>query len=202
MQQLIASYLFQTKNCPLAGMGNLRIIPTATITDFSNKLIYPPTPVIQLESKEGDASSLIGYLSMATGSSHSEAETAYRSFCKMLSETAATNGFVNWEGVGKFQTDQSGSIQFQQEELPAGFSEPVPAIRVVHPEATHQVLVGDRETTNVAMAEYFSEKPVVRDRWWIWAILLALAGFAVLIYYFMSGGQDSSFGNQWPVDAV
>jgi len=202
MQQLIASYLFQTKSCPLDGLGNLRIIPTATISDFSNKLIYPPAPVVQLDSKDGDSSALIRYLSAKTGKPVIEAEDAYRSFCRMLQEETANNGSFTWPGVGKFQTDQSGSIQFQQEELPAGYSQPVPSIRVVHPEATHQVLVGDKETTNVAMTEYFSEKPVVQDRWWIWAIVLALTGITVLVYYFMSGGQGSSFGNQWPVDAM
>lgn len=202
MEQLIASYLFQTKNCPLDGLGNLRILPTATISDFSNKLIYPPTPVIQLDSKEGDASSLIGYIASSTGKSIPQAEDAYRSFCRMLRDETANNGSFNWTGVGKFQTDQSGSVRFLPVELPVSFSQPVPAIRVIHPEATHHVLVGDKETTNVAMAEYFSEKPVVRDRWWIWAIVLALAGLAVLAYYITSGGQINSFGNQCPVGAM
>lgn len=195
MHQLIASYLFQTKHCPLSGLGNLRIIPTATITDFSNKLIYPPTPVIQLEEKEGDASSLINYLSAQSGASLHESQQAYEAFCTQLKDQAGQKGGSVWEGVGSFQADESGNIRFRPEELPVDYKQPVDAIRVIHPEATHQVLVGDKETTNVAMTEYFSEKPMAKDRWWIWAICLALAGIAALVYYFISGQAHFPFGN-------
>lgn len=195
MEQLIASYLFQTKHCPLSGLGNLRIIPTATITDFSNKLIYPPTPVIQLEQKEGDATPLISYLSKQSGTSFTESQKAYEAFCMRLKDHASQNGGAVWEGVGSFQADESGHIRFRPEELPVDFKQPVDAIRVIHPEATHQVLVGDKETTNVAMTEYFSEKPMVKDRWWIWAIGLALVGISVLVYYFISGPGHFPFGN-------
>ena len=195
MDQLIASYLFQTKNCPLTGIGSLHIIPTATITDFSNKLIYPPTAAIQFDTKEQETAPLINYLSRQSGSSFNDAQQAYESFCSQLKDKATQNGRSVWEGVGQFQVDESGNIHFQQQELPSGFSQPVDAVRVIHPEATHQVLVGDKETTNVAMTEYFSEKPEVKDRWWIWAIALGLIGIGALAYYFIAGHGHFPFGN-------
>ncbi|MBL0056330.1 MAG: hypothetical protein IPP31_09045 [Chitinophagaceae bacterium] len=184
MEQLIASYLFLKKKCPLTGLGTLSINPSASITDFSNKLIYPPTPVIQFSGNETDTSELVEYLARRSGSSVDSAGERYQAFCQRIKTMASDNGLAPWKGVGVFQTDESGNTRFQPEALPAEYDQPVTANRVIHPEATHQILVGDKETTNVVMAEYFSEKPVARERWWIWALVLALAGMAVIAYYY------------------
>ena len=69
------------------------------------------------------------------------------------------------------------------------------AERVIHPQAEHSILVGDKETTNTVMTDYFNEEPVVKDRWWIWAIVLGLAALAILLFYFNDADASSFFGN-------
>jgi len=84
--------------------------------------------------------------------------------------------------------------------LPAAFLQPVKAVRVIHPEAEHQILVGDKETTNTVMNEYFSEVPVKKSRWWIWAIVLGIAALiAILLYLNNYAGLLSMAGNAMPI---
>ena len=65
---------------------------------------------------------------------------------------------VQLESLGSFFVDDNGKINFKPEELPAAFSQPVFAERVIHPDAEHQILVGDKETTNTVMTELLAAK--------------------------------------------
>lgn len=38
------------------------------------------------------------------------------------------------------------------------------------------------------MNEYYSEDDVVKDRWWVWAIVLGLAGIGLLAIYLYNNG--------------
>ncbi|HNJ30135.1 MAG TPA: hypothetical protein PLQ40_14340, partial [Ferruginibacter sp.] len=69
----------------------------------------------------------------------------------------------------------------------------VTAERVIHPNAEHSMLVGDRETTNTVMTEYLSAGEITPNRWWIWAIILAAAALLALLFY--SGSHAAFFGN-------
>ena len=52
-------------------------------------------------------------------------------------------------------------------------------------------VVGDKETTNVEMTEFFSETTEVKDKWWVGAIVLGVAGLAAVGYYlYMNGFND------------
>jgi hypothetical protein len=84
--------------------------------------------------------------------------------------------------------------------LPAAFLQPVKAERVIHPEAEHQILVGDKETTNTLMTEYFSEEVhVKKNRWWIWAIILCLVALIIILLYLNNAGLLSMAGNAMPI---
>jgi hypothetical protein len=93
----------------------------------------------------------------------------------------------------------SGVIIFEAVPVPEIFLQPVNAERVIHPEAEHAILVGDKETTNTEMTEYFSETTEQKSRWWIWAIVLGVSGIAALIIYMNGAGILSRFGNAMPI---
>ncbi|MEI9959160.1 MAG: hypothetical protein WDM90_23255 [Ferruginibacter sp.] len=99
------------------------------------------------------------------------------------------------ESLGSFFVDDSGKINFKQEELPAVFMQPVFAERVIHPDAEHNILVGDKETTNTVMTELLAPKSETKDRWWVWAVVLSVIGLTALVVYFTSFNGTSSFGN-------
>lgn len=195
MQHLIASYLFQNGQCPLPGIGNLSIVSKPSASDFVNRLVTAPTPVIRFTEKETDTAGLLQFISAKTNTNNDTAKKALQSFCDDLGANVADGAAAAIENVGNFTVNSVGEWQFQQQEFPTAFAQSVKAERVIHPEATHSMLVGDKETTTTVMTDYFNEAPAKKDRWWIWAIVLAVLGIMAIIIYYNNPGHSGLFGN-------
>jgi hypothetical protein len=202
MHQLIASYLFQNKTCPLPGLGTLLLTAGNAESDFFGKTIKAPEPVIVFETKENDASNLLDYIAAKTNSTVFQAIDKLGQLCNNLKGAAISNNPATLDGVGNFFSDASGNINFKPLALPFSFFQPVKAERVIHPEAEHNILVGDKETTNTVMTEYFSEEeetPAKKDRWWIWVIILSAIALLALLFYANGASVSSMVGNVTPV---
>ena len=195
MQQLIASYLFHNKQCPLPGFGSLFMQTTAAEADFTNHLISAPRQVIHFSDKDINAAGFVKYASERMKISEQEVTGLLRNFSAALKKEIATHAKAILPGVGNFFVDENGNTIFEQEALPDVFGQPVTAIRVIHPNAEHTMLVGDRETTNTMMTEYFSEEEVTKDRWWIWAVVLCILALLTLIIYFSNSDNAAHLGN-------
>jgi len=195
MHQLIASFLFQNKTCPLPGLGTLYISTGNSEANFSNKSFSAPSTTITFENKENDAGSFLDYVAAKTNQTVLQSIETLSQFCKGLKSSTIANNPATLHGVGEFFSDASGNIQFKSNQLPAVFLQPVIAERVIHPQAEHTILVGDKETTNTVMTEYYTEVPVKKNRWWIWSVVLgAIALLAILIYY-NSTSANAMLGN-------
>lgn len=195
MHQLIASYLFQNKSCPLPGLGTLTIHVSGAKADFSNQQIAAPEPFIQFSDRETNASGLLNFIAPTTNSNASEVTEALGHFCDDLKKGISSDDKADLVGIGNFVADNNGNIVFEQSALPRAFLQPVFAERVIHPLAEHHILVGDKETTNTLMTELLSENPGEKDRWWIWAIVLGVVGLLLLLLYFTELNGTSPFGN-------
>lgn len=198
MQQLIASYLFQQKTCPLPGLGTLRIVNKSASGDFLDKTIHAPEPVIEFESREADADALVDYIAAKTNSPVLTAIDTLSRYCNQLKSELNANTIAAINLVGSFSADNGGKIQFKPAQLPAVLLPAVAAERVIHPEAAHAMLVGDKETTSTQMAEYYSEAPAAKNYWWLWAIILGMAALLALLLYYNDAFATSSFGNISP----
>ena len=195
MHHLIASYLFQNKTCPLPGLGTLSIHTGKAETDFTNQQIIAPERFIEFRERKTSAAGLLNYVALTTNGNLDEVSEALDHFCDHLKNEISVHGKVLLPGIGNFVTHDGGDIIFEQSALPAIFFQPVTAERVIHPKAEHSMLVGDKETTNTLMSEYFNETPAAKDRWWIWAIVLGVIGLLILVYYFTATNGISLFGN-------
>jgi hypothetical protein len=203
MHQLIASYLFQNKACPLPGLGTLLVTKTPASPDFLNKLITGPQQSIIFENAESDASNLLDYIALKTNTTVLKTIENLGHFCSNLKRAALANNPATVDGVGNFFTDAAGKIDFKPQAVAPFFQPAVKATWVTHTEAEHPVLVGDKETTSTVMTEYFSdteeETPVKKDRWWVWAIVLAAIALLALLFYANGAGISSMVGNVTPV---
>lgn len=195
MQQLITSYLFQNKICPLPGFGSLSIATNGAEADFTNHLVTAPKQIIQFNVKEMNTNGLLTYVAEKTRQNEEDVTESLRSFCAGLKHEISTHAKANLPGIGNFFVDENGNTIFEQEEIPEAFNQHVTAIRVIHPNAEHTILVGDKETTNTMMTEYFSEEEVVKDRWWIWALVIVALALLTLIIYFSNSNNASHLGN-------
>jgi len=195
MHELIASYLFQNKSCPLPGLGNLSIVTTAAQTDFSNNAIDAPVSSIQFSAADVDAAPLAAWLAIKTNTDKQEAATKLDSFCGQLKNSATAGSGASLEAIGNFNVDREGNISFNGIELPRHFAQSVTAERVVRLDTEHNMLVGDKETTNIAMTEYLNEEAPKKDRWWIWAIVLGAIALSLVLLYAADKNASADFSN-------
>ena len=179
----------------MPGLGTLSVIYGSARADFTTKIIAAPQTVIQFETKETAVAPLLDYLTTTTGADKYEVTEALDHFCDNLKNKITDQSGIQLESIGNFFVDGLGKINFTSEELPTAFVQPVFAERVIHPDAEHQILVGDKETTNTVMTDFFNETTVVKDRWWIWAIVLGVIGLLALLIYFTEFKGNAAFGN-------
>jgi hypothetical protein len=193
VQSVIASYLFQQKSIALPGLGSLHIEQKPAGADFPNKAMLAPQPAIRfsLNKDASAAESFVTYLSQQKAIGLAEAASTFSQWCSDAARSLQANGQFYMAHIGTF-FQQGQTVSFTPANLPEVFLPPVPAERVVRPEAAHTMLVGDKETTTAAMTEYFTGTPVAKQRWWIAALAIAVLALALAGVRFGQAG----FGRQ------
>lgn len=172
MYQVIASTLFQNKICRLPGIGTLVMIPHSAVTDFVNGRIKSPFETIDfIPEHKGD-----------------KVFNEFSAMSELLQKNLDVNKSAFLAGIGTFTKVREGEIKFVPVSIDPVFTSPVPVKRVIRQDAAHAILVGDQQTTNVEMTEFFTEKQLVKDNWWIWATILAMLGLGVLLFYYSQYG--------------
>lgn len=195
MQELLSAYLFQYKKCPLPGTGTLFIKRHEAVIIVSDKKILPPTRQIFFEKKETDAADLHDYIAVQKGISREEAAQKLSQYSETISNLQAPDK-ISITDVGEFYRDADGSLEFLPAVPVSAFAPEVQAERVIHPHEEHPILVGDTETTNTEMTEYYAEEaPSRKNRWWWIAAIVLFALAALLVVFYMDkNGVYSTFG--------
>ena len=178
MYQIIAPTLFQNKICRLPGIGTLVMVPHAAQTDFVNGCIKAPFETIDFKEAEQNEDLFNEFSAMS----------------ELLIKELKENGSVLLPGIGAFTQGNNTGIQFNAIAIDAVFNQPIEVERVIRQHSSHAMLVGDQQRTNVEMSGFFSEQPTRSDRWWTWAIALAVVGIGALLLYFYLDGT-MSLGN-------
>ncbi len=177
MYDLIAPAFFQKKFCRLPGIGQLTLTTTPAEIDFTNKQIVAPVQSIVFVPISGNENSY----------------NEFSAISELMKKKLDEEGSINLAGIGRFYKEANGTIRFEPVALNPIFIQPVSALRTIRQDAEHNMLVGDRKTTNVEMTEFLNEEapiPPDRYRWWVWAIVLGLIGIGLLAVYFNQNGWN------------
>jgi len=175
MFDIIASSFFQKKTCRLPGIGNLELAITPAEYDFGSKQIKAPKETILF----------------IAASLYDNSFNEFSAISQLMRDELDRKGSVEVTGLGSFTKDGSGTIHFSAVQLNEDFYQPVSAEKVIHKDAEHSILVGNEETTNVKMNEYYSEAEETKTskgKWWIWAIILGAVGLAAIGYFLFANG--------------
>ncbi|MDQ2719557.1 MAG: hypothetical protein M3Z26_07340 [Bacteroidota bacterium] len=198
MQDLITSFLIQGRECSLPEIGKFRINTKSSEPDIANHLIYPPTDEIIFSDKpEKISENLVKYISDKKNINQAEALEKIKHWCSDAKERLNEGEKIIFTSIGHLEKNASG-IMFIETKKQLIFFEPVTAEIVIHKNATHAMLVGDKETTSVAMNQFFQEEDAMRKSpWKIAAIILFLIAIVILFIHFYSHPFSlSSTGNQ------
>ena len=197
---MLNSYLIQHKRLSIPGLGTIYVERSPAQTDFTNKQILPPGYHFRFD-KYFDAPDREFFSFVAAHKEIPDYE-AIKWFTEWAYEVRTKIRIdepLAWEGVGIFRKELSGDVVFEpaQRTIPA-YLHPAPAVRVVHNDAMHTMIVGDKEVTNVEMTEYLSEDTYrEKSKWWVYALIAAaVISVALFFYFYKNGFTPSSVGNQ------
>ena len=200
MEELIGQYLFQYKKCPLPELGVLSIITNKAVTMHQQNKLAPPMPAVEFNPDKMSPGRFITFIAAQKKITENEAAQLLKEYCNSLHELKFHEE-VKLEHAGRFYIDASGILIFKSENFPEEFLPVVDIYPVTHPNVTHNITVGDNETTNHVMTEYYSDKPVLKkDTWWIWAIILMIVAAVLLFYYISTHKPSDNFGNTQKVE--
>jgi nucleoid DNA-binding protein len=204
VQPHIVAYLFQLNRISLPGLGSFSVTESPAVPDFVNRQILAPVVSTSFSQTvdEDAADAFMQYVAKKEGVSNQQADAMYREWYSSVHHQLQQGGQVSLAGIGTLQ-QQNGTVVFEQEQLPQVFFPAVHAERVIHPEAEHNILVGDKETTNVEMTDYFAAEPVKKDRWWIWALVLGLLASGIILFQVLQYGTGIfGTGNACTIEAA
>ena len=198
MLNLITSYIIQTGECVLPGIGSFTLVSTPASLDVANKEILPPVSEYRFSESGGQpAEATIQYIANKKGINGKEALEEVRKFSEFLKEKLTSGEKIRLNSIGILRKDSSGNIVFEPEKEQTYYGA-VPAIRVVHKDAKHAMLVGDKETDSSQMNEILNgeTEPKPRNSFWkIAAVILFLIGAGVLFYHFYMSTSAYPLGN-------
>lgn len=198
MIDLITSFLAQTKECSLPGIGKLSIITSSSVSDVANKMMSPPTDKILFNSKTDKISEeLVKYVSYKRNITQIEARQIIKDWCREAKDKLNAGDTITFETIGLLQKNPSGNVFFQAQKT-FNFFETVSAERVIHKDAEHAVLVGDKETTSSVMNQFLHEEEIVKNSAWkiIAIILLSIALVILFVHFYSHSFSLSATGNQ------
>lgn len=202
MEVLIEQYLYQQGECPLPEIGSLRIVKESAFFSRADNKILAPQSMIELTATEISSTPLIEFIADRAKITKGEASLLLESFCQEIKKLSSYKE-LRLQSAGRFFVDAGGMLTFKQDTLPREFLPPVTANLVQRAKPSlHQIKVGDKDSNNELMTEYFSDKPAsVADRWWIWAIVFALISVALVVFYFAGSNPVEGFGNADRIEA-
>lgn len=175
MYQIIATTLFQNRICRLPGIGTLVMVTHSAETDFGNGRIKSPVDTINFIAER----------------THENVFNEFSAISEILQKSLDENGRYFLNGIGTFLKGEGKEIKFTPIVIDPVFTMPIEAERVIRQDEAHAILVGDQQTTNVEMTEFFNERATLNDKSWIWAIVLAALGVSALLFYFYKYGFQS-----------
>jgi hypothetical protein len=196
MIRLVSDYLIQNKSFSIPGIGTIYIERTPAQSDFVNRQLLPPSYHYRFDKYfDVPAKEFFLFLSNRKKVEEYEAIRRYNEWARQLREAVENADGSMLEGIGTLKRNSSGEIVFEPLTNPKSFDVSVPAERIIRTNASHQMLVGDKETTSVAMSDLLHEETQARkNSWWIYALVIfVVAAIAAMIYiYYMHGVAASS----------
>lgn len=196
MEQIISSFIIQSDICTLPELGRFKKVVSSATTDVANQQILPPKEEIIFQERSGDLSEeLIHYTALKKNITDGEAAQELMEWCHYAKEKLKSSESIMLSNVGTLKMTYSGSIYFEQADIAAPRA--INAQRVIHENAEHAVLVGDKESTNTKMSEYLNNEVSEKNGWWKKAaLILALLALLLLVLFYRQYDAQNKFGNR------
>ena len=203
MISLVKTYLLQHKSVSIPGLGTIYVERIPAQSDFVNRQLLPPTYHYRFDRYfDTPGKEFFTFLSARKNIQDFEAMRVFNEWALNLRNSiGGENQSAELEGIGSISRNSSGDVVFEPAGKLQSYDMEIPAERIIRSNAKHGMLVGDKETTNVEMNEYYTEE-VHKEKlaWWIYALIIAAIALIVIFFNYYKNGAGSPFGNQQKIE--
>jgi nucleoid DNA-binding protein len=215
MESLFTSYLLQSKECVLPGIGSFQIkyLP-ATYVEGANQLLPPSEEIIFKEEILIQSPGIVKYIADKKHIEENEAEALLSNFCNEWNKKIRAGDKLNLLPIGSLHSNEDGEILFKRE-TGFRFLQPITLKNLYQkteePELNREaavlidnepelinkeeVLIG--EETEESHGKVMQEDVVIKKSYWgYWAFILFTIGVVVIFLHFKDHNfSSSSTGN-------
>lgn len=185
MLQSLQKYFILYKKLSLPGIGWFTLEEGSARLDFTEKKLRAPSPVINFYPQAAlPNKTFFQFLSEELEVDEVQAVRHFNGLVYELRDRLNSSGVINLPGIGTLNKNETNEYSFKVDTALAQYFPDLSVERIIRQGAEHTIRVGEHERTNKQMHEMLlAEENEPKDYWWLYAILLALAGIAALIYY-------------------
>jgi hypothetical protein len=181
MYHLLYKYLILNRQVTIPGIGLFSLRHEPAKPDADKKVILAPLIIVQFHAKEGSpGNDFYKFLSHELRISEANAMEEFVEFAYQLKQGVIAKKWVVLPGMGILTQGIKNEILFK----------PAAVLKKYYP----AVFVGDkfhsgeggRVTQNgqTTYAGINNSHAIRRDKWWLYAIVLALIGIGAIVYYY------------------
>ncbi len=200
MVKLVKAYLLQNKSVSIPGLGTIYIERIPAQSDFVNRQLLPPAYHFRFDKYfDTPGKDFFSFIASREQIYDFEAMKMFNEWAlELKNNVAGIHQASELDGIGIITRDDSGNIIFEPTDKPKTFDKSIAAERIVRSNASHTMLVGDKETTTVAMTDYYNEEEIHREKksWWIYALILAAIALIMIFFSYYNKEGTSPFGSQ------
>lgn len=198
-EELLEIYLLKYRRCPILHVGTLELTDLPASASMAERVIYPPVQTVKLVSDVLDNTDLVQFIANRREVTSDKVLMELSGFSKELKFLIGKEE-REMPSIGSFFVAADGFLDFRASEKIFEPGKPVPAEWVIHPAASHNMKVGDKETNSVEMTELLRNRDISqRQWWWIAALLIALVSAGLIGYYYSNPHPTVSGGNATPI---
>jgi hypothetical protein len=181
MLDVLYKYLVLTDHAGIPGIGSFNIKRSSA--QFKGSSFYPP--VTEVTFQPGTAltdKNFYHFVAEEKGISEVDAVRKFQDFAYQLRKDIQSHAVIHLGGIGVLKKNSVGELNFETE-FPGNYFPTITPEAIVPGAAA--VVSEEPETTGLE-----EETIVKKDRWWIWATVLALLALAAIGFFYM---QENNF---------
>lgn len=194
MLRILYKYFILNKKAVIPGVGVFHIHRQPASLDFANKTFISPASQIAFTQTDVEAEAkFYSFLSKEKQIEEPDALLYFSNFINRVKESLQTKGRVELAGFGVLSIDVEGSLKFQPAHSLPSFFENVAAERTIVESPQQEIPVSTKkkkgnkiEHIEASEVDAGSDK---KDYWWVFAIILAAASIASIIYFYTKNGS-------------
>jgi hypothetical protein len=189
MLQFAYQYLLLQKKMCIPGVGIFTLQHQSAAFNYADNVLLPPEETIAYKAETALADKqFYEFLAHQLQTDEVSAIKQFHDFSYDLKQQIQQNHSVQLDGLGILKKNSLGITEFIPAPPLLVLNEPVSLLTGLQTEPAYQAPQQLSPAAMLGITEEdlqpYVEEPIPKDRWWVWAILMAVAGaFAIWFYY-------------------